>query len=62
VLLEGWIPRAVLTDLCERVEQKMGNLDLAGVRLPELRVGMIGKNARELGAASLPLSHRFLMG
>jgi len=62
VLLEGWMPRGKLDDLRDRVQRHMEGLDLSGVRIPELRTGKVGKNARALGAASLPLSERFLMG
>lgn len=60
VLIEGWLPRDRLAQLESRVVHHLSELDLAGIRLPLVRAGTVGKDARALGAASLPLSHRYL--
>jgi hypothetical protein len=36
-------------------------MNLAGIEAPDIREGTIGPDARVLGAASLPLSERFLV-
>ncbi|MCU4653426.1 ROK family transcriptional regulator [Roseibacterium sp. SDUM158016] len=61
ILLDGWLPRRVLADLRVRVEAALDGLDLSGIRRPAIRSGTIGADARALGAASLPLSARFLV-
>lgn len=61
VLLDGWLPRDVLATLVERVGETLDGLDLSGMRRPEILGGTIGADARSLGAASLPLSARFLV-
>lgn len=60
VLIEGWLPRDRLDQVSARVVHHLAQLDLAGVRLPHIAAGQVGKDARALGAASLPLSQRYL--
>lgn len=60
ILLDGWLPRQALTELAARVDRSLDDLDLSGMRRPAIRCGTIGSDARTLGAASLPLSARFL--
>lgn len=61
VLLDGWMPRKVVAELAERVDRALDSLDLSGMSRPQIRTGTIGADARTLGAASLPLSARFLL-
>jgi len=61
VLLDGWLPRRVRGALVDRVETTLDALDLSGIRRPEIRCGTMGTDARPLGAASLPLSARFML-
>ncbi|MCK9553665.1 MAG: sugar kinase, partial [Aquamicrobium sp.] len=37
-------------------------IDAEGVSVPRIQEGTVGVHARALGAASLPLSERFLIG
>jgi predicted NBD/HSP70 family sugar kinase len=60
ILLDGWLPRPVLSDLTERVCHALDELDLSGMTRPAIMSGTVGADARSLGAASLPLSARFL--
>jgi len=60
ILLDGWLPRPVLGALTKRVAHALDGLDLSGIRRPDILSGTIGADARTLGAASLPLSARFL--
>lgn len=62
VLVDGWMPRAMLRDLTATVQRHLGTLDMTGIHSPVIRSGTVGGDARALGAASLPLSHRFLEG
>ncbi len=61
VLLDGWLPRQVVSDLTARVQEALIELDLSGINCPDILPGTIGADARTLGAASLPLSARFLV-
>jgi len=61
VLIDGWLPPALRSRLTERVNAYFDSLDLTGITRPVIREGSIGPDARALGAASLPLSARFLV-
>ena len=61
VVIDGWLPRQVLTELVRRTRAELAKTDVAGVDLPQVQEGTIGSDARSLGAASLPLSDRFLV-
>lgn len=61
VLIDGWLPEAVRRDLTEATRRELAELNLAGLMPVTVREGTIGPDARTLGAASLPLSQRFLV-
>ncbi|MDU8928623.1 ROK family transcriptional regulator [Alisedimentitalea sp. MJ-SS2] len=61
VLIDGWMPAAVRADLVERTARQLRELSVPGIDFPEVREGTIGGDAKTLGAASLPLSERFLV-
>lgn len=61
VLIDGWMPRALCADLTAQTEAYLATLDMTGMDNPEIATGTLGPDARVLGAASLPLSHRFLV-
>lgn len=61
VLIDGWLPRNIREDLVHRTGLRLSASPLPGVETPEVREGTIGSDARSLGAASLPLSERFLV-
>lgn len=60
-MIDGWMPVQVRDELVRRTIQKANLLNTAGIELPTVRAGTIGSDARALGAASLPLSERFLV-
>lgn len=60
-LIDGWMPGDVRADLVQRTRQALATMNLAGIRPPDVRAGTVGPDARVLGAASLPLSERFLV-
>ncbi len=61
VLIDGRLPSSARMDLVQRIRRRLAEMPLAGVETPEVREGSIGEDARSLGAASLPLSERFLV-
>ena len=61
VMIDGWMPADVRAALVERTRERLSRISVAGIDIPDLRPGTIGPDARALGAASLPLSERFLV-
>lgn len=61
-VIDGWMPPAVRQRLVAAVDSAMATIDAEGLKLPSVREGTVGIHARALGAASLPLSERFLVG
>ncbi len=60
-LIDGWLPKRVRTDLVAATRAGIAKIDTTGLTVPEIRAGTVGPEARSLGAASLPLSARFLL-
>jgi predicted NBD/HSP70 family sugar kinase len=61
VMIDGWLPSAWRHELAEAIRQSIATLDFAGIDMPQVIEGSMGHLARTLGAASLPLSQRFLV-
>lgn len=61
VLISGWLPRALCDELTEQTKAHLATLDMTGMTVPDVTTGTRGPDARVLGAASLPLSNRFLV-
>ncbi len=61
VLIDGWIPANLRSRLVAAVAAEIDRQDMTGLRTPDIKPGTIGPDARVLGAASLPLSERFLV-
>lgn len=61
VKIDGWMPSDVRTKLVHRVTRHLSKLDLTGLERPEIIAGGVGPDARAIGAASLPLSDRYLI-
>lgn len=60
-LIDGWLPAGVRRAIVEGTRDHLLRLNSRGVELPSVCAGSVGPEARELGAASLPLSSRFLL-
>ncbi len=60
VKIDGWMPQDIKARLVEMVEDKLSELNLTGLEHPVVLAGTVGPDARSLGAASLPLSERYL--
>ncbi|MBS0124977.1 ROK family transcriptional regulator [Thetidibacter halocola] len=61
VRIDGWMPPALRGQLVDEVHAAMRGIDLSGLTVPAVSTGSVGPDARALGAASLPLSQRFLI-
>ncbi len=61
VKIDGWMPTSVKVRLIAAVNAHLSDLNLTGLERPEIAMGSVGSDARALGAASLPLSQRYLV-
>jgi predicted NBD/HSP70 family sugar kinase len=61
VLIDGWLPAHIRTEITTRTRAALHRLDLSGVDAPDIREGTVGPEARALGAAAIPLSQRYLI-
>ncbi|UUP18840.1 N-acetylglucosamine repressor [Nitratireductor thuwali] len=61
-IIEGWMPLSVRSEIVRRTRRFLQTKDSEGLSLPDVREGTVGKHARALGGASLPLAERFLVG
>ena len=59
-VIDGWMPYPVRARLVEATSHALNHMDAEGLALPTILEGTVGVHARSLGAASLPLSERFL--
>jgi predicted NBD/HSP70 family sugar kinase len=55
IVIDGSFPRAVRSSVVQRIRERFARMDLQGVAPAEIVEGTIGRDARVLGAASLPL-------
>ncbi|MBV8212830.1 MAG: ROK family transcriptional regulator [Verrucomicrobia bacterium] len=55
IVIDGAFPRAVRSSVVQRIRERFGRMDLQGLASAEIVEGTIGRDARVLGAASLPL-------
>lgn len=61
VLIDGWMPADIRTEITTRTEAALDRLDMSGVERPLVRQGTVGADARALGAAAIPLAQRYLI-
>lgn len=61
VMIDGWMPAPVRAELVTATAGRLRVLDSRWLTVPTLREGTFGPDARPLGAASLPLSERYLV-
>lgn len=61
ILIDGWLPRGLAETIVADVGVEFEKLERQGIATPRIVLGTMGKDARAIGAASLPLSHRYLM-
>ncbi|QFS84327.1 N-acetylmannosamine kinase [Roseivivax sp. THAF40] len=61
IVVDGWMPPALRDQLVAEADRVLSNLDTVGLVQPVIEPGRVGPDARALGAASLPLSERFLL-
>ncbi|MGN7959557.1 ROK family transcriptional regulator [Brucella sp. 22210] len=59
-IIDGWLPEGVRHRIVEATRAELSRLDLQGLSAPEIIEGKVGVHAKAMGAASLPLSNRYL--
>ena len=62
VIIDGSMPRSVLDKIVSGVSETLDTEVSSGLIIPDVHVGSLGRKARPLGAASLPLAQRYLVG
>jgi predicted NBD/HSP70 family sugar kinase len=55
IVIDGSFPRAIRCAVVQRIRERFARMDLQGVAPAEIVEGTIGRDARVLGAACLPL-------
>lgn len=61
VMVDGWLPADWRADLVKAVQDEVERLDFSGLNLPAVIEGSIGRLARTMGAASIPLAQKYLL-
>ena len=62
VIIDGSLPRSVLDKIVSCVSETLDTEVSSGLIIPDVHVGSLGRKARPLGAASLPLAQRYFVG
>lgn len=60
-IIDGDLPPKVRLRVVEATARKIAGLDLQGIACPKVYPGLVGRDARVIGAASLPLFSRYLL-
>ncbi|ANP37572.1 MarR family transcriptional regulator [Phaeobacter gallaeciensis] len=61
IIIDGAFPVAVREELVERVRRYLANQDKRGLISPQIEAGVVGENARSIGAAGGPIFTQFLL-
>lgn len=61
IIIDGSFPQDVRSALVEKTASVLETLNTQGLSPPEILAGSIGHEARSLGAATLPMSHRYFI-
>lgn len=59
IVIDGSIRRDLLETLIDKIEQSFARYDLQGLKVPNIRAGYLGNDARAIGGSLLPLQQRF---
>ncbi|MBZ4022563.1 sugar kinase [Rhodobacter sp. TJ_12] len=61
MVIDGWLPESLRSRLIAGIEAELDKIALSGMARPTILAGTVGPLARAMGAASLPLSNKFLV-
>jgi len=59
-IIDGWLPENIRHRIVEATKLELTRIDMRGLWAPEIVEGKVGVHGKAMGAASLPLSHRYL--
>jgi len=59
IVIDGSIRRDLLETLIDKIEHSFARYDLQGLKVPNIRAGYLGNDARAIGGSLLPLQQRF---
>ncbi len=62
VLIDGAFPAAVRARIVEATRRALDGVDCQGITPPRIEEGSVGRNARAIGAAALPILSKYLLG
>lgn len=61
ILVDGAFPEDVRRRLTARVDNEFSQLDVTGIQKPAIEQGVVGRRARSIGAALLPIHANFFL-
>ena len=61
VIIDGAFPETIRTRLTAKVAAELDTLDTRGLIKPAVVSGLVGENARVIGGAYTPISHRYFL-
>ena len=61
IKVDGRLPYGVRQSLVAEIDRQLPDFNLTGLERPRIEAGTVGPDAPALGAASLPLSERYLL-
>ena len=61
ILIDGAMPKEVCAQLTQQTAEALDALDLRIIERPVIEHAQVGKNARSLGAALLPIHSRYFL-
>jgi len=61
IIIDGAFPQDVRSALVEKTASVLETLNTQGLARPDILAGSVGHEARSLGAATLPMSHRYFI-
>ena len=61
VLIDGAMPKTVRSELVERTRHHLASHAVTGIRKPSIEAADVGRNARSIGAAMLPIHSKYFL-
>lgn len=61
ILVAGAFPDAVRSRITKRIQRDFSNLDITGIEKPSIEDALVGRQARSVGAALLPIHAKFFV-
>ncbi len=62
ILIDGACPEPIRARIIEAVRTALAEIDTQGIAAPRIEPGLVGRNARAVGSAALPILAKYLLG